>query len=101
MAAAIAKASVSAAPLMMRMLLVALCATAFLSAVNAADPNPLQDFCVADLSANAPLVNGSYIQLIMNKKKSTNKPDVLVGRREITFLAVSAGPLLFKNRIFY
>jgi hypothetical protein len=84
MAAAIAKASVSAAPLMMRMLLVALCATAFLSAVNAADPNPLQDFCVADLSANAPLVNGSYIQLIMNKKKSTNKPDVLVGRRDIT-----------------
>lgn len=26
--------------------------------VNAADPDPLQDFCVADLSPNAPLVNG-------------------------------------------
>jgi hypothetical protein len=51
------KASVSAALLMMRMLLVALCAIAFVSAVNAADPDPLQDFCVADLSANAPLVN--------------------------------------------
>jgi hypothetical protein len=52
-----AKTSGSAAPLM-RMLLVALCVTAFLSAVNAADPDPLQDFCVADLSTNAPLVNG-------------------------------------------
>jgi quercetin dioxygenase-like cupin family protein len=26
--------------------------------VMAADPDPLQDFCVADLSTNAPLVNG-------------------------------------------
>jgi quercetin dioxygenase-like cupin family protein len=26
--------------------------------VKAADPDPLQDFCVADLSPNAPLVNG-------------------------------------------
>jgi hypothetical protein len=51
-------ANTCAAPLMMRMLLVALCAAAFLGAVNAADPDPLQDFCVADLSANAPLVNG-------------------------------------------
>jgi hypothetical protein len=48
----------SAASLMMRMLLVALCAMAFLGTVNAADPDPLQDFCVADLSTNAPLVNG-------------------------------------------
>jgi hypothetical protein len=55
--AAMAKTSVSAGPLM-RMLLVVLCAAAFLGAVNAADPDPLQDFCVADLSANAPLVNG-------------------------------------------
>jgi hypothetical protein len=52
-----AKTWAGAAPLM-RMLLVALCAAAFLGAVNAADPDPLQDFCVADLSANAPLVNG-------------------------------------------
>jgi hypothetical protein len=52
-----ARAWVSAGPLMMRMLLVALCAAAFLGAVNAADPDPLQDFCVADLSANVPLVN--------------------------------------------
>jgi len=52
-----AKTSAGAAWLM-RMLLVALCAAAFLGAVNAADPDPLQDFCVADLSANAPLVNG-------------------------------------------
>jgi hypothetical protein len=50
-----AKTSASTTPLMMRMFLIALCATA---AVNAADPDPLQDFCVADLSANAPLVNG-------------------------------------------
>jgi hypothetical protein len=57
-AAAMAKTLAGAAPLMMRMLLVALCAAAFLGAVNAADPDPLQDFCVADLSANAPLMNG-------------------------------------------
>jgi hypothetical protein len=52
-----AKTWAGAAPLM-RMLLVVLCAAAILGAVNAADPDPLQDFCVADLSANAPLVNG-------------------------------------------
>jgi len=28
------------------------------TAVMAADPDPLQDFCVADLSPTAPLVNG-------------------------------------------
>lgn len=42
----------------LRVLFVALCAAAFLSVVHAADPDPLQDFCVADLSANAPLVSG-------------------------------------------
>jgi len=26
--------------------------------VMAADPDPLQDYCVADLSPNAPLING-------------------------------------------
>jgi hypothetical protein len=41
----------------MRLLVVA--AVAFsLDAVHAADPDPLQDFCVADLSPNAPIVNG-------------------------------------------
>lgn len=36
------------------------CAILFveISAVLAADPDPLQDFCVADLSPNAPLING-------------------------------------------
>jgi hypothetical protein len=61
-----AKTLGSAAPLMMRMLLVALCVAAFLGTMNAADPNPLQDFCVADLSANAPLVNG-----LLYKPRST------------------------------
>jgi quercetin dioxygenase-like cupin family protein len=42
----------------MRLLFVAFCATASFSVVYAADPDPLQDFCVADLSPNAPLVNG-------------------------------------------
>ena len=40
-------------------LFLAFCAAASLmSAVRAADPDPLQDFCVADLSADATLVNG-------------------------------------------
>jgi hypothetical protein len=41
-------------------LLVMACAAIVIvgTAVMAADPDPLQDFCVADLSANAPLVNG-------------------------------------------
>jgi len=30
----------------------------FLGVVHAADPDPLQDFCVADLSSNAVLLNG-------------------------------------------
>ena len=43
----------------LRLLLLALCAMAVsFSAVHAADPDPLQAFCVADLSATAPLVNG-------------------------------------------
>ncbi|KAG0576057.1 hypothetical protein KC19_5G051800 [Ceratodon purpureus] len=42
-----------------KLLVVALCATAFfLSDVHAVDPDPLADFCVADLSPSAPRVNG-------------------------------------------
>lgn len=40
------------------LLFIALCATASYNVVHAADPDPLADFCVADLSPNAPLVNG-------------------------------------------
>jgi hypothetical protein len=36
----------------------------------------------------------------MDKKKSTNKPDVSVGRRDIIVWAKSAGRQLCKNRIF-
>ncbi|KAG0614137.1 hypothetical protein M758_6G153400 [Ceratodon purpureus] len=41
------------------LLFIAFCVTAssFMSAVNA-DPDPLLDFCMADVSANAPSVNG-------------------------------------------
>lgn len=50
--------SSSAASLSGKMLVMA-CAMLFLgAAVKAADPDPLQDFCVADLSPNAPLVSG-------------------------------------------
>jgi hypothetical protein len=37
----------------------------------------------------------------MDKKKSTNKPDVSAGRRDITVWAESAGCRLCKNRNFY
>ncbi|KAG0613957.1 hypothetical protein M758_6G140800 [Ceratodon purpureus] len=45
---------------LLKLLVVALCASTafFLGDVHAADPDPLADFCVADLSPNAPLVNG-------------------------------------------
>lgn len=48
----------TSAALGLKLLVVALCATAAFVAVHAADPDPLQDFCVADLSANAPHVSG-------------------------------------------
>lgn len=51
-------AKTSARATWLTMLIVAICAAASLSAVHAADPDPLQDFCVADLSANAPIVSG-------------------------------------------
>ena len=34
--------------------------------VHASDPDPLQDFCVADFSANAPRVNGYPCKLRSN-----------------------------------
>ena len=40
------------------LLIITLCATASFSDVHAADPDPLADFCVADLSPTAPLLNG-------------------------------------------
>jgi hypothetical protein len=41
-----------------RLAFVAFCAMLVLNVVHAADPDPLADFCVADLSPNAPLVSG-------------------------------------------
>ncbi|KAG0614170.1 hypothetical protein M758_6G156000 [Ceratodon purpureus] len=43
---------------LLKLLIITLCATAFFSNVHAADPDPLADFCVADLSPNAPMVSG-------------------------------------------
>ncbi|KAG0586914.1 hypothetical protein KC19_2G126900 [Ceratodon purpureus] len=49
----------SSSTTVLSLLFIALCAAAsFMSAVHAADPDPLQDYCVADVSANAPLLNG-------------------------------------------
>ncbi|KAG0570039.1 hypothetical protein KC19_6G134700 [Ceratodon purpureus] len=52
------KSTSSTQALLSKLLIIALCATTFFVAVHAADPDPLADFCVADLSPNAPRVNG-------------------------------------------
>jgi hypothetical protein len=42
----------------------------FLNVVHAADPDPLADFCVAEMSPNAPLVSG--FQCIPRSKVTVN-----------------------------
>jgi hypothetical protein len=43
---------------LVRLAFVAFCGMVFLNVVHAADPDPLADFCVAEMSPNAPLVSG-------------------------------------------
>jgi hypothetical protein len=49
--------------------------------VHASDPDPLQDFCVADFSSNAPRVNGFPCKLRSN-----------VTAKDFVFTGLRSGP---------
>ena len=56
--------------------------------VHASDPDPLQDFCVADFSANAPHVNGYPCKLRAN-----------VTAADFLFTGLRNGPAGYGNRL--